>query len=178
MPIREAHVNPSRRSTHPQTPAEPRDEHEMVRVDPDEIVALLAVARLDLEVAEAYQIATAELESGPLASMLTGFSDEHRRHADDLLAFARRHDTRAEIARPDPQRSVLLGLASAVGGLDPVAAVEAMIGNELLTSTTYDTGLWVVSDEEALAIVKRNRDDERRHLDALTRYMAEHGDGG
>lgn len=175
MPTRESHVNPSRRSAEPPPPKEARDEHEMVQVDPDEIAALLAVARLDLEAAEAHQIAAAELESGELSRMLTSFSDDHRRHADDLLAFARRHDTKAEVTPPDPQRSVLLGLVCAVGGLDAAAAVETMLGNERLTDTTYDTATGVVSDDEALAIVERHREDERRHLDALTRYLAAHG---
>lgn len=103
-------------------------------------------------------------------------TDSTGRHADDLLAFARRHDTKAEVTPPDPQRSVLLGLVCAVGGLDAAAAVETMLGNERLTDTTYDTATGVVSDDEALAIVERHREDERRHLDALTRYLAARGE--
>jgi rubrerythrin len=146
----------------------------MVEVDPDEIRALLAVARLDMEAAEAYQIAAGEAEDAPLQRMLTSFADDHRRHVDDLVDFARRHHVDVEVKPLDPGGSVLVALASTVGGLDPAAAVEALIANELLTNATYETVSWLVSDEEALAIVERNGKDEVRHLEALTRYAAEH----
>jgi rubrerythrin len=174
MPVHGSHVNPCRPESEPPSP-QPRDEHEMVQVPPDEIEALVALARLDLETAGAYQLTADELESGPLARMLTSFCDDHRRHADDLLTFARRHHAHVQLVTPDVHGSLLLTLACAVGGMAPGAAIETMSGVERLTDALYETALRILSDDEALAIVERNRDDERRHHEALMTYLAGRG---
>ncbi|HZU83095.1 MAG TPA: helix-hairpin-helix domain-containing protein [Polyangiaceae bacterium] len=147
-------------------------EEEEVTADEDEIEALMAVAQLDLEAAAAYEIAAEQVDDDELGRMLLKFRDDHRRHVDDLTRFAKSRGISVAMPREIDQ-SVLVGLISSVGVLDPTAALEALIGNEQLTNATYDTAAWLVSDDEALAIVQRNREDERRHLDALTAYARE-----
>jgi rubrerythrin len=139
------------------------------------MLALLAIAKLDMEAAAAYEVAADQAEDR-LREMLSGFRDDHRRHVKDLVAFAKKRGMDVQVTEPDRDSSVLAALAYAVGSLEPAAAIEGLVGNELLTNATYETALWAVTDDEALVIVRRNREDERRHLEALNAYAAEHED--
>lgn len=160
----------------PEREARREEEAKQERVDPDEIVALLAIARLDMEAAAAYEVAAAAVGHEALKRTLLSFRDDHDRHVRDLVAFARSRDTNVKVTELDRERSPFVALAASMGVLDPEAAVEAIIGNEQLTNATYETALWLVSDDEALEIVKRNAADEVRHLKTLAEWVAEHGE--
>ena len=150
---------------------EEMDEEE--QADPDETAALLAVAQLDLESAVAYEIAADATMDPKLRDMMTAYGNDHRRHVEDLRACVRARGAEADF--PDePENSVLVALADAMAALDPTAALEVIIGNEQLTNATYETALWVITDDDAVEILLRNREDERRHLDSLTEYAIEH----
>jgi rubrerythrin len=133
----------------------------------------VAIARLDLEAAAAYEVIAESADDPKLKKMLTSFAKDHRRHVEDIQAFAEANDFVVEIPLPDGRQSSFVALAVAVGGLDEDAALETLIGNEHLTNRTYETALWLITDEEALAIVEKNREDERRHITALMDYAAE-----
>lgn len=150
---------------------EQEEEDEEEEVDPDEMEALLSLAQLDSEAATAYAIAAESVSSRELQGMLRAFGGDHRRHVEDIQRFAHDSGVKAEIGSDG---SSLVSIARAMGVLDPQAALEGIIGNELLTNAIYETALWVVSDDEALEIVRRNREDEARHLQALQSWAAEH----
>ncbi len=147
---------------------QPRDE-----VDAEEIAALLAIAQLDVEAAEAYAIAAGSVTNQELRKMLRTFEGDHRRHVEDLQEFMRGQGAKAETPADG---SSIVAIAGAMGAIDPQASLEAIIGNELLTNSIYETALWVVTSEEALEIVRRNREDEARHLQALQAWADQHED--
>jgi hypothetical protein len=140
----------------------------------DEVRALTAIARLDLEAAAAFGLAADSVEDARLRRMLHAFRDDHRRHVDAIVGFSRAKGMEIHITPIEAERSPFVAIASSVGALDPRAAVEAVIGNELLTNATYDTAGWLISDSGALTIVRRHCSKERDHLDALTRWAHEH----
>lgn len=142
-------------------------------MEAEEMVALLAIAQLDSEAAEAYAIAADSVSNTDLRKMLRGFEGDHRRHIEDLQKFMRDHGAKADVP---PDGSSIVTIARAMGAIDPQASLEAIIGNELLTNAIYETALWVVTDEEAVAIVRRNREDEARHLQALQAWDEQHED--
>ncbi len=150
---------------------EEEEDEEEEEVDTDEIEALLGIAQLDSEAATAYEIAAESVSSNELQGMLRAFAGDHRRHIEDLQKFMRDNGAKAEVASDG---SSIVSIARAMGALDPQAALESIMGNELLTNAIYETALWVVSNDEALAIVRRNREDEARHLQALQAWAAEH----
>jgi rubrerythrin len=151
-----------------------RDEAKEVRVDRDEIVALLAIARLDMEAAAACEVAAEIVDIEELRRTLLSFRDDHERHVEDIVTFARSRGTNVMVTGLDRECSPFAALASSMGTLDPDAAIEALLGDERLTNATYETALRLIPDEVALKIVKRNAQDVVRHLAMLERWVAEH----
>lgn len=184
MPTHHPHPSEARPSeAKRQPPATPREDEELERepseaeaeeVDRDEIEALMAIARLDMEAAAAYEVAASAVDDAALRRLLERFQGDHERHVADLTSYAKGRGFDVRVTEFDPESSVLVGLVSSVGAIDPDAVLEAMVGNEQLTNATYETALWLVSDDDAQTIVQRNRDDERRHLEALLEYAKQH----
>jgi rubrerythrin len=116
------------------------------------------------------------VDEEPLGKMLLSFADDHRQHVEDLVLLARRGGTDVQPSPPPELRtSSFVALATSFGKLNPRAAIEGLVANEELTGATYDTMLWLITDDEALALLRENREDERRHLEALTACLAKHG---
>ncbi len=143
----------------------------------EQLDCLVAMSRLDLEAAAAYEVAAEAVDDPKLARMLTSFAQDHRRHVELLSERLAEHGVKAARV-PDAKQSVLVALALAAGAIDDEAVVEAMIANEQLTNGTYDTAAWVVSEPQLRAVVDKGRLDERKHLAALVSYMKELAAGG
>lgn len=155
--------------------AEGEVEEEEEAIDEDEVAALGAMANLDQEAAMVYELVAETVDDRELRSMLRSFAQDHRRHVESLDEIVR------ELGEESPERGgedgggLLVDLASTLGALDPLAAVNALIANELLTNGTYDNALRFVATAEAEDVLTRNAVDERRHLEALLEYRRAHG---
>jgi hypothetical protein len=99
-----------------------------VRLEAHEIGAILAVARLDVEAAVAYEISAQAVDEEPLGKMLLSFADDHRQPVEDLVLLARR-------GRSDVQPSGVLLSSSGVSyygfgtywAVDPRQSMTAML---------------------------------------------------
>lgn len=128
--------------------------------------ALIRLAQTDLDAIRAYEQAIEHCGDPGVATMLSGFRDDHRRHVDELSAAIR-----AQGAEP-PAEASLSGFAiagftavSASAGL--VGALTVMESNEVVTNDAYDRALTDDLSADNRALVERNRADERRHLQAI-----------
>lgn len=146
------------------------DEEDVETLDDTELDALLAIGQLDFEAAVAYEIAAEAVDEPTLQTMLQRFAGDHRAHVERIEQLSVDRGMPARIMPPEPDRSVLLVLATAMSAIEPAAAVAAMIANEHLTNATYETAQWLATDAEAIAIVEKHREDEQRHLAALLEY--------
>lgn len=150
--------------------AEAEDDDEM-SAEETMLMALMAVAEMDLGAAAAYEIVAGCFEGADdeVRDELLSFRADHLRHAAELDRLV------AELGgepleRPDPAESVLARLAEAAAALGPRAAMLAMLSIEQLTNSTYASLLDLDWDEPIRGILDSNRQDERRHL----RWLEQH----
>lgn len=137
------------------------------------LMALLALAQMDLEAAEAYRIGAERMQEQEeeIARQLMSFRGDHLRHVDDLERLT--SDMGGDLLdRDDTAGSVLAALATAAAELGPFAAFLAMISNERLTNSTYEAALALTWDDDVREILERNREDERRHLTWLEAHRS------
>jgi rubrerythrin len=129
------------------------------------LVALMALAEMDLAAAAAYEIGAAcfEEDDAEVGRQLLAFRDDHLRHVEDLDRLAQ--EGGGEPAdREEAEHSVLAHLAQAADALGPRAALFAMISNEQLTTSTYGSILELAWEDDVQVVLERNFQDEIRHL--------------
>ena len=125
--------------------------------------ALTALAQMDLEAAEAYRIAADSFADRDVTEQLNSFREDHLKHVDNLerLITAMGGD---ELDREGTEESVLASLAAAASEMGPGPSLRAMIGNERLTNSTYESILTLEWEKEIKQVLQRNLQDEKRHL--------------
>lgn len=138
-----------------------------------EIEALRALAQLDLEAAAGYRMAGEMIEHKELRDTLQRFEKDHTRHVESLNELIGEMGGEAMNMIPDPEISILLVLTDAMSAMGNDGALYAMVGNEHLTNATYESALALISEPEARSVIEKNREDERRHLKTLEKFMAQ-----
>jgi len=133
----------------------------------EEVDTLIAVARLDLDAAMAYQAAAIAIDDEELAGVLRGMGDDHRDHIHDVLRLVEARGRTTAVLQPDGRQGAMASLIVSVSTLDPGAIIQALLANAQLTNATYDLAISVVSSGDALEVLTRGVADERRHLRSL-----------
>jgi rubrerythrin len=156
-----------------------REESGTFEVDVAPSDLLVALARLDLEAALAYEAAASLSTEPEVARQLRAFAKDHRRHLGELNRVLEEDGERgvAATARETP---VLAGIIQVAGPLGPEVTVVALLGDEQLTNLSYDAALAYSWDAEMEAMLERFAADERRHLAWLVERhdaVAEHAHG-
>lgn len=136
--------------------------------------AMIELLELEYDANEAYAEAIAKLENSTYKAELTQFKLDHDRHLSELTLVIKNHDLNPPI-KPDIKVWLTKGkviLASLVGDL---AILTAMQTNEVDTNTAYERmnqheGLWA----DAVEILRRGWEDEKRHKAWLEQTIAEH----
>lgn len=135
-------------------------------MDMDKTCGLLnGLIRLDYDAIEAYEAALKRLEGEVLRTRLVGFLEDHRRHTRELSV--RVHEMGGLPAtRPGLMRVLVEGTV-VIGGLGHDKGIlRAMSKNEAIVNRTYEAALEKLSaDSPVYDLVRRNREDERRHKD-------------
>jgi competence ComEA-like helix-hairpin-helix protein len=132
-----------------------------------DIEALAALAQLDLEAAAAYSICAEAMPIEDIRDTLISFREDHLRHVRDLGQLVEEMGGEAVDAEGPVRESSLTALASATSALGPDAGYLAMISNEQLTNSVYQAILQIEWDEDVQQVIKRNLEDEKRHLQWL-----------
>lgn len=136
----------------------------MVGTQRDFIDAIKALIELDYDAVEAYNAAIERLESGEYKAQLTSFREDHQRHIRELSELLSHH-TKEIPTGPDNSKQLLAkGKVVIANLMGDNAILMAMISNEQDTNTAYDRivnrkDIWA----EALAVVRRGLEDEKRH---------------
>jgi rubrerythrin len=136
-----------------------------------ELIALAALAQMDFEAAVAYAVAADSIPDREVSKQLLEFRADHLRHVEDLDRLA--SDMGGELTeRIDASDSMIANLAVAAAALGESSAMFAMISNEKLTNSTYESILRLDWDEEVREVLTRNFQDEQRHLRWLEKNSA------
>ena len=134
----------------------------------DVIEKLKALVHLDYDAIKAYRRAIDRIKEPAIKEQLTLFLADHGRHVHDLKAAI--ENLGGDPAK-DPGRDakgVLIELVTFVRSLfGTKSALRAMRRNEQLTNSMYERALAADLPAEVLAIIRRNREDEARHLEYI-----------
>jgi len=137
----------------------------------EQLDALMAVGRMDAEAAAVYEAASELIGIDEITEQLLSFRDDHLRHVESLnrLLLERGGDPVSD--EVDPDASMLVELAEAMGAIGPKPGLAAVIGNEQLTNSVYQSALMLPYDARTRDLLERHLADERRHLAALNAMM-------
>lgn len=124
------------------------------------------LVRIDLDAVRVYTQAIENVADKAVGQMLTGFRADHERHVRDLSAAI------AGLGGEPPKQPHLAGFALAgftgiASGVAVSGALMAMQSNEVVTNQAYEMALGSDLPAEIRRLVEHNRDDERRHLQAI-----------
>ncbi|WP_058533894.1 DUF2383 domain-containing protein [Legionella saoudiensis] len=125
--------------------------------------ALYELCELDYDAIEAYKAAINRLENNAYKNVLTEFLYDHERHVQELtnILRSRQHPFPDGPGMKEYLAQGKVVLANLMGDR---AILKAMVSNEVDTNTAYErvnnySDIW----PDALAILQRGLEDERRH---------------
>lgn len=130
-----------------------------------------SLVQLDIDAIHAYQQAIRKIEVEDVKNQLTLFLGDHQRHVENISAEIRKMGGQPPQFSPDFKGFLLEGFTTLRSITGDEGALKAMQVNEKITNSTYDKALAWDLPSDILEIVKRNREDERRHLEYIDRAI-------
>ncbi len=118
---------------------------------------------LDIDAVEAYESAIQRMTIEGLRERLREFQSDHERHILELSAVVSRMGGTPR-SKPDVKGFFIKGFTAATSMMGDRAALNAMKGNEKLTTSTYRKALQETWPEDVRDLIRRNYGDEERHL--------------
>jgi uncharacterized protein (TIGR02284 family) len=143
----------------------------MARMLEDVISLLNRLIALEYDAIEAYKAASARVSATGDRAHLAEFIADHRRHVTELGNIVRNFG--GEPTSHGDLRQVVTKGKVLLGGLSGESAVlEAMHSNEIATTRAYEDAMAMPGvPVDVLAMLERQRDDERRHRDWIERRI-------
>jgi uncharacterized protein (TIGR02284 family) len=132
---------------------------------------LESLAHLDIDAVHAYTSAIDRIDIVEVKQRLTEFRSDHETHISNLSPLIERLGGKVPTRSPDFKGFFIQGFTAIRSMFGNEAALKAMKGNEELTNKTYEKALGVDFPVDILDVVRRNREDERRHLDYINRCI-------
>ncbi|MCK6526561.1 PA2169 family four-helix-bundle protein [Myxococcota bacterium] len=124
---------------------------------------LNTLIQVDFDAISAYDAAIERLEGDDEARRaLEGFRQDHLRHTQDLGRLVEQCGGQPA-TRGDAKSFVTKGMVMLGGLLGNEAVLRAMNTNERVTNEYYERALHKDFPENVMDVVRRNREDERRH---------------
>lgn len=126
---------------------------------------------LDHDAVDAYEQAITRINANSVKTKLREFQADHRRHIDKLNEVIKQYGGTPQNRR-DVKGFFIKGMTAIQSMVGDEMALKAMQTNEKLTNSTYQDALDELSMPEDIGdIVRRNREDERRHLDWINKAL-------
>jgi uncharacterized protein DUF2383 len=137
------------------------------------LTLLESLAQLDVDAFFAYGQAIEAIEMPNVRRRLMAFRRDHKRHYDELSGEIRRlGGTPPDFGR-DAKGVAIEGYTAIRSGMSQVGALRAMKTNEGMTNAQYEAALQQDLPPRLATLIKRNRNDERRHLAYVSRILVE-----
>ncbi len=132
--------------------------------DKKKLAKLQSLAQLDVDAIGTYEAALKRVDVPMLVEELGEFKADHERHVRSLNALIAKYGGQPVSFKPDLMGSVLKGFTSVTSMMGNEAALIAMIGNEELTTRTYQAALKLEWSPEEKTVIESHYADEQRHL--------------
>lgn len=128
------------------------------------IEKLRSLAQLDVDAVGTYDAALKRIDIPILREKLSEFRADHLRHVQSLNAVIVNLGGQRVEEKPDVKGIFLTGFTAATSMAGNTAALMAMVGNEELTTRTYQAALKVDWNAEERMLIEGHYHDEQRHL--------------
>jgi rubrerythrin len=125
---------------------------------------LVALAQLDVDAVRAYTQAIEKIDVDEIRGRLEHFRRDHERHIQDLTPHIEALGEQPPAHTPDVKGVLIEGMTALRSITGTEGALKAMRMNEQLTNSRYEAALQSEMPSEVRAVVEKNREDERRHL--------------
>src|SRR5690606_16217034 len=125
---------------------------------------LNSLIQLDIDAVNAYEQAIQRIDATQIAGQLDAFKGDHQRHIEELSRAVRDLGGEPPDGSPDLKGYLLEGFTALRSATGTEGALKAMRTNEKLTNKRYEAALSENLPANVASIVRRNREDERRHL--------------
>jgi uncharacterized protein (TIGR02284 family) len=125
---------------------------------------LNSLIQLDIDAIYCYDQAIKNIDEHDIATTLEGYRSDHQRHVDDLSDIVSDNGGQPPKRSPDMKGVLLEGITALRSVTGTEGALKAMETNEKKTNEEYGKAQsWDVSPE-IHAVLRKNLDDEKRHL--------------
>jgi uncharacterized protein (TIGR02284 family) len=135
------------------------------------IEVLNDLIQLDIDAVNAYEQAIKRIDVPQVGADLEQFKADHERHIDDLSEAVRELGGEPPDRSPDLKGFLLEGFTALRSVTGTEGALKAMRTNEKATNARYDDALREELPADIEALVRQNREDERRHLEYIERAL-------
>ena len=125
---------------------------------------------LDHDAVRAYTSAIDRISIPMVKERLTEFRSDHERHIRDLTECIYRQGGEAK-EHPDFKGPFIQAMTALRSMMGDEQAIKAMKGNEELTNKKYSEALGETFPADILEVVRRNYQDEVRHLAFLNQII-------
>lgn len=132
---------------------------------------LISLAQLDIDAIHAYSHAIERINIESVKENLTRFREDHERHVQLLSPVISELGGTPPEFKPDFKGFVIQGMTALRSVTGNEGALKAMRTNEELTNRTYEKALGWEMPADVRAIIEKNREDERRHLDYVNQAI-------
>jgi len=139
------------------------------------IHTLNELIQLDFDATKIYDQAIAAVDDPMVREDLELFRADHERHITELTRAVEDLGGEVEEVSRDLKGVLLEGMTKLRSATGTLGALRAMRMNEKLTNRTYDKAASHELPAEALDIVTRGLEDERRHLAAIEAHIDRYG---
>ena len=123
--------------------------------------------RFDYDAIGAYDQAIDALKDPQLSQPLTSFRGDHQRHVTDLGSLVRKLGGTPPDA-PGARGFIRKAMTKVAGLVGPEATLKAMKSNEEAINKAYNFHTTLDLPADVLELVKKNYEDEKRHLQWVT----------
>ena len=148
-----------------------------VMSDKDVIQTLNELIQLDFDATKIYDQAIERADDPIVREDLEVFRADHERHITELTRAVEDLGGEVEEVSRDIKGVLLEGMTKLRAATGTLGALRAMRMNEKLTNRSYDKASQKELPAEAMDIVTRGLEDERRHLAAIEAHIDRYGMG-
>ncbi|MDQ3035861.1 MAG: PA2169 family four-helix-bundle protein [Myxococcota bacterium] len=147
-------------------------------MDTKAVIALMRdLVHLDVDAIHAYGQAIKNIDVASVRSELERYQADHERHVTELSAAIVALGGEPPAIRRDVKGFFIEGMTALRSAMGTEQSLKAMLTNEKLTNREYDKAMKMALTPDIDALIRRNREDERRHLqyveDAIARRVWE-----
>ncbi|AKF10612.1 DUF2383 domain-containing protein [Sandaracinus amylolyticus] len=137
------------------------------------VIALLRdLVHLDVDAIHAYDQAIKNIDVEPVRAELERFKGDHERHVTELTTAILDLGGTAPVIRRDLKGLFIEGMTALRAAMGTEQSLRAMQTNEKLTNKEYDKAAKMALPARVDELVRRNYDDERRHLEYIEDAIA------